>query len=182
MLRKLIISSLLLLAIHTSQAQFFKSLLPSPEFNEALETIVRDFKYNYQNIEGDLLESQGEVDTYETTVKLPGAGNCIIYKFHSGKDTTASWQGVLYSGDDYNEAVKVYRNTFRMIHKSKIHLVDRTIISFAGNLQEPTETIRFAISSLRLAISDNRYKRFNAEVELVTNYNGWQVNVNFHNK
>lgn len=168
--------------MNSSQAQFYKSIFPSPEFNNALEKIVRDFKYNYENIVGELLESQGEVDTYETTIELPGASDCIIYKFHSGKDTTASWQGVLYNGDDYNEAVKAYRNTFRMINKSKLHLVDRTVIGFVGDLQEPSELIRFAMSTLKLAISDNRYKRFNAEVELVTNYNGWRVNVNFHNK
>lgn len=173
---------LILILSASSYAQFYKSVLPSPEFNHALEKIVRDFKYNFDHIIGEQLESEGEADHYVSTVVLPGAINCVISKYHSVKDTTASWQGTLYSGEDYKEAVKTYKNTFRLVNKSRIQLVDLSYISFYGKLQEPSEAVRFTVSTLQLDVNDPRYERFKAEVELVPGNDGWQVNINFFNK
>ncbi len=63
-----------------------------------------------------------------------------------------------------------------------MQLIDRSFVGFAGSMQEPSEDIRFAVSSLNLDVEDNRYKRFAAEIELVTTYEGWQVNLNFFNR
>ncbi len=178
-----ILSLLLLLAVGQHvQAQFYKSVLPSQDFNEALTKIVTDFKYNFKNIASGDKVSQGEYDTYASSVVLPGATDCIINEYRSVKDTTASWQGILYSGDDFAEAQKMYKNTYRLLSKSKIKLVDKTFISFNGRYEEPTDAVRFAVSTLRLNVDDPRYQRFAAELELVTSYNGFQVNVNFFNR
>jgi hypothetical protein len=182
MTRKILLFILPLLFTLVTKAQFYKSILPTPEFSNVLEKIVRDFKYNFKNIAGEQLEKQGEVDTYESAVKLPGATACVINKYHSVKDTTASWQCVLYQGEDYKEALKAYRTNFKMLNKSIIHLVDRSLVSFAGDLQEPTEDLRFTVSTLKLNMNDHRYDRFEAAVELLSSYTGWQVNLNFYNK
>lgn len=182
MLRKCRVSVFLLLLVQGAGAQFYKSILPSPEFNSALEKIVRDFRYNFEHIQGDHLPGESEVDTYSSTIKLPGASECTIARYHSANDTTASWHGVLYDGEDYKEAVKVYRNTFRMINKSRMQLVDRTYLGFYGDLQEPSQAVRFTVSTLQLNFEDPRYDRFKAIIELVPGYTGWQVSVSFFNK
>jgi hypothetical protein len=182
MIKPLLVLFLTTLLSLTTKAQFYKSVLPSPEFNAALEKIVRDFRHNFNNITGEKLYSQGEVDSYESTVKLPGASNCYVNRYHSVTDTTASWQAELYSGEDYKEAIKIYRNTFRLLNKSKMQQVDRSVMTFSGNLEEPVETIRFATSTLTLDVDDRRYRNFVAEVELISSYNGFLVNVSLHAK
>jgi hypothetical protein len=165
-----------------TEGQFYKSTLPSSDFNTSLEKIVSDFKYNYKNITGDTLSRQPESEVFESLIKIPGATNCVIYKFHSAKDTTASWQAVMFQGDDYREAVKIYRNTFRLVNKSKLQLIDRSVTGFSGELEEPKEAVGFAVSTLQLDITDYRYNNFKAEVELLLSYSGYQVNLNLHNK
>jgi hypothetical protein len=182
MFRKIIIFSFLVFVVSSSHAQFYTSFLPSPEFNNALEKIVSDFRYNFKNITGDTLNNHGEVEIYSSTIALPGTTECTINKYHSAKDTTASWQAVVYSGDNYKEAVKAYKNAFRLINKSRIHLIDRSIIGFEGQMEQPTEELRFTVSTLRLESDDIRYKRFSAEIELLSNYTGFQVNINLSNK
>jgi hypothetical protein len=61
-------------------------------------------------------------------------------------------------------------------------LIDRTFIGFEGKMEQPTDEVRFTVSTLRLASDDIRYKRFTAEVELLSNYTGFQVNINLSNK
>lgn len=93
MFKKVILTLCFVVHLCNSDAQFYKAVLPSPEFNSALEKIVLDFRYNFKNIKVGAAVSQGEVDTYESAVTLPGATNCVIYQFHSAKDTTAVGKG-----------------------------------------------------------------------------------------
>jgi hypothetical protein len=181
MRKQLVVTTVFLLSVTFSDAQFYKTLIPSPDFSIALEKVVSDFRYNFKHIISDSLSGLGESETYRSSVKLPGAVDCFIYKFHSAKDTTASFQALMYDGDDYKEAVRIYKNTFRLVSKSKIQLIDKSVISFGGNLEEPTEDVRFTVSTLQLNTPDYRYNKFRGEVELISTFSGWKVHLNLHN-
>ena len=164
------------------QAQFYKSVLPSPEFSNALEKIVLDFRINFASIRGNALTSEGEAESYESTVKLPGASECVIYNYHSKADTTASWQAVMYRGDNYKEASRAYENVFRLVKKSQVKWIDKTLVGFSGEMEKPAEQLRFTVSTLRFSLDDNRYKDFEADVEMVSTYDGWEVHLNLQTK
>lgn len=171
-----------LLVSHSGYSQIYKSVLPSPEFSSALEKIVLDFRLNFSSIIGNEIGSGGDTETFESTVKLPGATDCIIYKYHSKADTTASWQATMYKGEDYKEASKAYENLFRLVKKTKIRWIDKTFVGFNGEMEKPQETLRFAASTLNFELEDKRYKNFQADVELVSNYSGWEVHLNLQTK
>jgi hypothetical protein len=181
-MRKTLFTLLLILLTTLCQSQIYKSVLPSPEFSSALEKIVLDFRINFSSIQGNSIVSQGESETFESTVKLPGAISCIIYKYHSKADTTASWQGTMYKGDDYKEASKVYENLFRLVKKSKVRWIDKSFVGFNGEMEKPAETLRFTVSTLNFELEDKRYKNFQADVEMVSNYDGWEVHLNLQTK
>ena len=125
---------------------------------------------------------QAGMEVYQSQVSLPGAAHCAIYRFHSKIDTTASWQAIMYDGDNYDEAVKAYKNTYRMVNKSRIKWIDKSIASFVGEMEKPAENIAFATTQLQLNVSDPRYKNFFAEIEMTSGYNGWEVHLNLHAK
>lgn len=181
-MRKLLFVLLLLLSAHLCEAQFYKAVLPSPEFSSALEKIVLDFRSNFSTILGASRSTQTDFETYESTVKLPGASECLIYKYHSKADTTASWQGIMYKGDDYKTASKTYENVFRLIKKTQIHWIDKSVVGFSGEMEKPAEELRFTVSTLRFDLDDKRYKHFKADVEMVSTYDGWEVHVNLQTK
>lgn len=164
------------------KAQFYKPVIPSTEFTNALEKIVLDFRFNFKTIQGNTIANQEAVDTYESKVKLPGANENTIFNYHSQDDTTASWQGLMYKGDDFKEAARVYENVFKLIKKSQIRGIDKSLSSFSGELQKPSEALRFTVSTLHFASNDDRYKNFIAEVELVSTYDSWVVHLNFETK
>lgn len=172
----------LLFLATTTTAQFYKSLLPSPEFSKAMEEIILDFREDYKNIQGEALEKQGEVETYESLVTLPGSTDGRILRFHSLKDTTATWQCTIYSGEEYDEAVRAYQNTFRLVKKSKIKWIDRSLVGFIGQLEQPKEELRFTTSTLQLQLADPRYDMFEAQVELTSTYTGFDVKLSFYKK
>lgn len=166
----------------TSNAQFYKAVVPAPGFDAALTKIVIDWRNDFKKIEGEQLTDQDQSTVFKSTVSLPGASQCIIYRYRSEMDTSSSWQAVMYEGDDYKAALKVYKNTFHLVRKSRITWIDGSTAFFVGKMETPDENVRFSSSSLQLDVSDPRYNRFFAEVEMVNNLTGWTVHLNFFAK
>lgn len=183
MKKHLLLVPLLIVVSSAASAQFYKSLLPSPQFTKALEMVVLDFRYDYRNIQGNRVDSLGEVQTFESGVKLPGSADCKILRFHSAVDTTACWQSIIYSGENYKEAVRAYENTVRLVKKSNMRWVDQSVMNFTGELIKANEDLRFTTSVLDLKVNDHRYEDFRAEVELIaTHVDRWQVQLNLSKK
>src|SRR5512141_152428 len=120
-MRKFILTSMCVgLLCSICNAQFYKAILPSQAFTDSLGKIVSSFRNNYYSIQGDIMSAQPDVDTYESKAAVPGTERSMLLRFHSVEDTTASWQAIMYAGDDYKEAAKIYKNTFRLVNKAHL--------------------------------------------------------------
>lgn len=171
-----------LFASQVSNAQFYKSFLPSGAFSDSLSLVVGDFTHNFLQIQGDSLSSGTEMGVFNSKLGIPGSISCIIYRSNSYYDTTASWQAVMYRGKNYKEAVKIYKNTFRLVKKSRLRWLDKAGMDFTGELEEPSTDVGFAVSTLRPQFPEPVYIKFTADVELINSYDGWEVRLNLQNK
>jgi hypothetical protein len=143
---------------------------------------VASFDDNFNGIQGSMLPSQPDAETYFSTTCLPNALHCIIYRYHSVMDKSASWQAIMYAGDNFDDAIKAYKNTFNQVKRSQVKGIANKISSFEGKMENPDENIRFAVSSLRLKTDDIKFKDLVAEIELSNNYEGWEVHLNLYSK
>jgi hypothetical protein len=182
MRRRPTLLALLLFSATLVQAQFYKTILPTSEFKNSLEKIILDFRSNYKNIQGEQLMKEGNIETFESVIKLPGAYACRIFQYNSVVDTSATWQAIMYRGDDYNEAVRSYENIFRLVKKSHVKWIDRSSIGFEGEMKKPKEEMRFTVSTLKFKIDDPRYEKFIAEIEMIPSQEGWEVRFNLVTK
>lgn len=167
---------------NTGNAQFFKALQPDDSFSDSLNKIVLDYKNNFHSLEKNQLQSGEETEVYRSKTCLPDARHCSVTQYHSAIDTTASWQAVMYDGENYKEALKLYKNTFSLVKKSAIAGIDKSNVYFKGKLENISESIGFAVSSLRLITGNPQYSNLCAEVELTQNYSGWQVHLSLMSK
>jgi hypothetical protein len=172
------------LCVGFSQAQFFKTILPSNPFADSLTKAVVDFKYDYNNIEGPILPAQTQPDlrVFRSKVSLPGSSHCVIYRFNSRVDTSSSWQAIMYEGDDYDEALKQYKSLFRLVKRTNIKWVDKSYLSFVGDLELPKDNVNFAVSTLHLEAMDEQYAKFVAQIELTNAGGAYEVHLNLQNK
>jgi hypothetical protein len=181
-MRKLLTLSIALLLISASlQAQLFNKVLPVSPFTEKLSQLVENFQNNYTHIQGEALTPDEDRDIYQSTLRLPGAIQCVIYRFHSVEDTTASWQAILYTGEDFKEASKIYKNTFRQLKQTRFRQ-GPTQNALEGDLVTPTESLRFSTSTLRPVERTGIYKNFMAEIEMINTMDGWTVQLNLHSR
>jgi hypothetical protein len=162
-------------------SQLLGSFFTPAGFSDSLSKVIVDFKNNFSRIQGDELPKQGGIDTYESLVTLPGSIQNYIYRSHSTIDTTASWQAIMYKGDSYEKAMKVYKNTFHNVKGSRIKLSDRSAAHFNGKLAREKD-VSFVVSRLTIDIADPIYKKFVAEVEFIGNFMSYEVHLNLFNK
>ncbi len=181
-MKKTILLIFFIPALLYGQAQVHKPFQPSAVFNDSLTSIVIDFRNNFYQVQGEELMPQEGMEVYQSAISLPGATHCVIYRFHSTIDTTASWQAILYQGESYADALKIYRNTYTQLTKSKMKWSDNRLTAFKGDMEEPDENIRFTNTLLQLNVPDFLYRHFYAAIEITNSYNGWEVHLNLHNK
>src|ERR1700729_88150 len=73
-------------------------------FVDAIDSGLGDLPNNLRQVTGELLLAEGEADSYVSLVAVPGARNCIVTRYHSVEDTTASWQAKMFTGGDFGAA------------------------------------------------------------------------------
>ena len=169
-------------SILISHAQFYKKVLPDHAFNDSLTKVVTDFKSNYYPIQGKQLTSQGLTDVYQSNAGMPGASHCVIQRYHSEEDTTASWQAIMYEGESFEEAEKMYKNVYRLLKNAKVKNGISPAYSFIGDMETPSESMRFTVTPMKLNTTDRDYKYFYAEVEITNSVEGWEVHLNLHSR
>ena len=181
MLKSLTLSFTLVLFLQFSQAQLLQKVLPASPFADSLCKVVENYQHNYLDIQGLALQPDEDRDIFASTVGLPGASSCVIYRFRSRQDTTASWQALLYEGEDFKDASKAYKNAVKHLKQTKFK-VGMQKISFDGEVVNPTEELRFTSSIFKPTTYTDIYKNFIAEVEMLNSMEGWIVRLNLHSR
>jgi hypothetical protein len=154
----------------------------SQSFHGVIDSVLRDFPFNLRHITGDLELAQGEFENYASTVQLPGAEHCIITRWHSDEDTTASWQAQMATSEDFDEASKRYHDLYRQLQGCYLKLVDGSVFYLVGEWEPAREEAPFTTSTFRVQTGDERYREVKVEVELVYLVTEWKLQVNVVSK
>jgi len=159
------------------------SILSKPvSFSKSLQSVLEDYPNNFYNISGDVLMEQGEAEQYESKVQLPGSETCIIGRYHSVIDTTASFHAVMFRSEEYEAAAKQYRTLYKQLKASPVVMVDGSKFYLNGAFSEPDNSLDFTVSTMTFRSQDRRYTGFLVDLELVYTMNEWAVNINMGRK
>jgi hypothetical protein len=147
-----------------------------------IDAVLQDFPNDLRHISGELVMAQGEFENYASVLALPDARDCIVTRWHSKRDTTASWQARVYTSDDYAAAEKQYRRLYTQLKACHLTLADSSLIFLEGNWAPAKEGAAFTTSTLRLKTDDWRYRKVQIDLELVYQLADWAVQINIVSK
>jgi len=151
-------------------------------FPSAIDSVLRDFPYSFRHITGEMVLAQGEFENYASLVVVPESLSCVVTRYHSADDTTASWQARMFSSDDLDEANREYQQLYRQLKTCYVKMVDGSIFYLEGQWEPAKSGASFTTSTLRLMTGDWRYKDVKVELELVYLLADWAVNINIVSK
>lgn len=183
-MKKTILTAGIVFAALVSNAQSLpaKSTAADAAYSDALNKIVFDFPSNFTHIQGSKMPADIDADAYTSKICIPAALGCKVMHYHSEQDKSASWQAGLYEGESFEDALKVYKKTFAQIKKTTVKGIDPANTAFEGKMENIDESVGFATSTLRLKTKNKTYKPLVAEVEMLSNYTGWEVRLNIYTK
>lgn len=150
-----------------------------PGFDEAIQAVIFDYSTNFRKIQGPLVNDEAEYEKYASLVELPGAEQSIITRFHSVEDTTASWQAIMLSTEEYDEAASHYKKLCQQMKATKLSLPDGTQVQFRSDYQPPSSENKFTSSFYYLPQADEEYN-VRVEVELIALLGEFKVQINIH--
>lgn len=147
-----------------------------------IDAVLRDFPNNLRHISGESVLAEGEFENYASVLTLPDAQECIVTRWHSKKDTTASWQATMFVSDDYAAAERRYRRIYQQLKTCHMTLGDSSIVQLQGYWSPAKEGAAFTTSTLRLKTEDWRYRDVRIDLELVYQLANWAVQINIVSK
>ena len=181
-MKKIIIPAIAVLATLTGFAQVNAASPAAAPFSKAIETVLHDYTGNFHHISGDLIAKEVETESYASTVQLPGAAECLVTRYHSAEDKTASWQAKMLRSEDFEAAAKQYKELYNRLKSCYLKLPDGSSIYLKGEWEEPKTEKTFAVSTFRLASTDLRYRELKVDLEILYLLDQWVVNINVLSK
>lgn len=148
----------------------------------AIDAVLRDFPNNLRHISGEPGLAEGEFENYASVLTLPDAQECIVTRWHSKKDSTASWQARMFTSDDYSTAERHYHRLYQQLKACQMTLADSSVVPLEGDWEPAKEGAAFTTSTLRLKTNDWRYRDVRIDLELVYQLAAWAVQINIVSK
>lgn len=175
----------LVIAVMASLFAYAQTSISVPKdysFNRVIETVLLDFPNNLRAISGELRFAMAGMENYASLINLPGAEECVVARYHSAEDTTASWQAIVGREEDFKKASARYKALYKQVKACQLKLVDGSVVFIDGEWEPPREENKFTMSTLRLATGDRRYKEVKMDVEMIYQFPEWVININIVSK
>ena len=164
----------------TSSAQLIRSAGKS-NLTDSLNLILAGYGNNFWSIQGAPIDVHADPATYQSRYTLPGSQGAYIARYRSVEDSSASWQSVVFVSDEFDAAAKAYRKWVQDLRSTRIRFLTGNA-HFQGELEKPDESLRFTTTGLRFKTNDLQYKQLYAEVSLLSDMAGWQVQISFYRR
>jgi hypothetical protein len=141
-----------------------------------LQKVVEAFPHQFQEIRGNEVSTNPQSVEYASLVKPAGAQEATVVKYSSGTKPVYSWQSVLLTTEDFEEAAKKYKTVFNQLKGMNItYVVDKYTLH--GKYEAPSEEVGFSTSVLTPAYPPAALKKLKVEVSIQFEFPEWKVTV-----
>jgi hypothetical protein len=164
--------TILTLLQHSSEAQFKLNSGGNSGFIADFKKVIQDHSNHYQNIIGELIVQNPQSADYHCALKMEGAEECFITKYSSETEEIFSWQALMITTENFNEAKRKFRSLYDQFNNLVIvssHL--------KGTYEAPVEEKRFTSILFSLEPADETTKKLKVELLMESEGMDWKVKV-----
>ena len=163
-----------------SHAQF-RFPVTNNDLRNNLQKVMADFPQEMKNIKGDLLAQNPQTVEYSTLLKFEGSEENTLTQYNA-KKPIYSWQAVILTTEDFEEATKKYKWLYNQLKVMTIKLGDDYTFSLSGNYEAPEESKKFSASTFQLTPAATLLPKLKIEVGLQFYFPEWKVNLTVYQK
>lgn len=141
-----------------------------------LQKVIDDFNNGFASIKGDIQSENPQTVEYASHVKLNGAEECIITQY-SGSKPIYSFQAVMLTTDDFEEASKKYKVLYNQLKGMTIRVNHDYTYRLTGDYDTPDEGKKFFSTIMRLLPSATQLPKLKVEVSMQYYFPEWKVSL-----
>jgi hypothetical protein len=168
------------LFMHLAVTAQLKIPLPGP-IRSDIQKVVEDYPSGFSDSRKHVVAENPQTIEYATRWKPTGAEEASVVKYSSGKRAIYTWQATMLSTENFDEAVKKYKNIYSQLKGMNVkYVVD--MYTLEGKYAAPDETKKFTVSTFSVADAPQQLKKLKVEVAMQYEFPEWKVKLLVYDK
>src|SRR5687767_8407639 len=111
-------------------------------FQSGLANIVEHYPNQFKNLAGEVVTENPQSTDYRSVVTLKGSEECIVTKFSAKGKEVYSWQAVMLTTENFEEALKKYKSLYNSIQRLAVQINGANAV-LRSEYEIPTEEKKF---------------------------------------
>lgn len=140
-----------------------------------LKKVIEDYPNHFMNLQGELLIEHAQSADYACNFKVAGAEQASVTIYSSVGKKVASWQALLLTTEDFEEARKKYRSIYGQLQQMHLTMADGHSILLKGHYEEPVEERKFTSTLFSCGQKDDSPCKLKVEIIMSYEPMEWKV-------
>lgn len=176
---KLTVLLLLFLAAKTHAQLRFP--ITNTDLRTSLQKVLSDYPREFSTLRGEVMVENPQSVEYTSQLEFKGAEENTITRFNGFKPMY-SWQAVVLTSEDFEEAKKKYKWLFNQLKVMSVKLDNGYSYTLDGKFEEADESRKFSSSTFVLVPSATNLPKVKVEVNLQFYFPEWKVGLVVYEK
>ena len=142
-----------------------------------IKKVVEDYPNRFANITGKLILQNPQSAEYECNFKVNNAEESSITIYSADNKIICSWQALILSTDNFQEAKSKYKNIYNQLNNQAISMEGTGNFHLKGVYREPKEENKFSVSLFTINPMNENIKKLRVEVSLQYELMEWKLRV-----
>ncbi len=152
----------------------------SNKTNAALEKVIRDYPNRFHNIRGELISQHAKAAEYKTTISVPGASYCSIWKYNVANNDVYNWNCITFNSPNFMQARAKFKEVYDQIDNTIIKVEGQKPFILNAQYHTPTELHNMNAISFELLPLTDEMKNLKVDLSLEKEANIWKVKLNVY--
>jgi len=158
----------------SAQAQL-KFPVTNNDLRTNLSKILTDYANGFSSLKGDTIEVNPQAIEFSTKLEFSGAEHNSIVQYKSNtKNPVYSWQAVLMTTEDFDEASKKYKWLFNQLKVMTVKVEDYSF-TLSGDYAAPEESKKFSSSMFKLTPNAANMPKLKIEASMQFEFPEWKI-------
>jgi len=158
----------------SSNAQL-KLPVTNNDLKNSLSKVISDYVQGFASLKSDTIIVNPQSIEFTTKLDFPGCEVNSITEYLS-KKPSYSWEAVLLTSEDFEEASKKYKWLFGQLKLATLTVQNKSFV-LNGEFDVPDERKKFYASIFELTSSDGTLSKMKVEATMQFEFPQWKVNL-----
>jgi hypothetical protein len=152
----------------------------SNKTNVALEKVIRDYPNRFHNIRGDVIAQHAQVIEYKSTISVPGASYCSIWKYNTANNDAYDWNCITFNSPNFMQARAKFKEVYDQIENTIIKIEGQKPFILNAQYRTPTELHDMNSITFELLPLVDEMKNLRIDLSLEKESTIWKVKLSVH--